>query len=319
MQESASRKTARESDTPRWGDGPLEVAFFFALLPVVHLLARLPLPALHFLSDVTAFAAYRVLRVRRRHVLESLHRAFPEKTPREIDRIAMQTYRNQCDVAAEGLKMLVATPEEIAARVDDDIQLVADLCEEGRSVIYVMGHNANWEWAIPATAAVVPKLTLHVVYHPLSHPGFDRVLRSMRERYGAVLSPMDQAPRAIVRMRGMVSAVILVADQRPRRRQHPHHTKFLNRDTGFLTGPERLARRLGLPLVFVDMRRVSRGRYRLAAEWLCEDPKATEPGEITELFARRLERQIHEAPEDWLWLHRRWRDRRAERAGLEPG
>lgn len=313
MQES-SNKSARDPGTPRWGNGPLEIAFFFVMFPVVHLLARLPMGALHFFADVTAFAAYRVLRVRRRIVLESLRRAFPEKSAREIDRIAMDAYRNQCDVAAEGLKMLVATPAVTAARVDTDIDLAADLCDAGRSVIYVMGHNANWEWAIPATAAVVPKLTLHVVYHPLSDPGFDRVLKSMRARFGAVLTPMDQAPRAIVRMRGMVSAVILVADQRPRRRQHPHHTMFLNCDTAFLTGPERLARRLGLPVVFVDMRRVARGRDHLAAEWLCEDPQATSEGEITERFARRLERQIWHAPDDWLWLHRRWHDRRAERA-----
>ena len=77
MQES-SRTSARDPGTPRWGDGPLEIALFFAMFPVVHLLARLPLRVLHFIADVTAFAAYRLLRVRRRIVLESLRRAFPE-------------------------------------------------------------------------------------------------------------------------------------------------------------------------------------------------------------------------------------------------
>jgi len=289
------------------------VVVYAVTVPWLHLLARAPLRFLYAVSDVVSFLLFRVLRVRRGVVLENLGGAFPEASPEEIRRIAARCYRNQCDVAAETLRMLVARPEEICERVEMRVDIARRLQEEGRSAIYVMGHNANWEWAIPATAAAIPKLTLHVVYHPLSHAGFDALLRRMRERFGAILSPMDEAPRAIVRLRRRVTAVILVADQRPPSRSG-WRTPFLHRETGFLRGPERLARRLDMPVVFVEMIRLARGRYRLSAEWLCDDPASTTAGEITERFARRLERQIVAAPDDWLWLHRRWRDRRVERA-----
>lgn len=307
------RKSTRAADAPRWGRGPLEIAAYFAAWPVLQVLARLPFGILYRLADAACFVLYRVLGVRRRVVLENLRGAFPDAAPEEIARLGERAFRNQCDVAVETVKLLVASAEEIASRVERDIDLARRLQEEGRSAIYVMGHNGNWEWAIPATAHEISKLVLHVVYHPLRHPGFERLFRAVRERFGVILSPMDDAPRAIVRLRRRTTAVILVADQRPRRR-NPYTTTFLGRETTFLRGPERLARRLDMPVVFVEMKRVARGRYRLRAEWLCEEPATTSEGEITERFARRLERQILEAPEDWLWLHRRWRDRRAERA-----
>ena len=116
-----------------------------------------------------------------------------------------------------------------------------------------------------------------------------------------------------MRTRNELAATFLVADQRAHSR-NPYITQFFGQPTAFLRGPERLARSLDVPVVYVEMTRVERGRYQVNLEWLCEDPNATAEGEITERFARRLERQIRKTPEDWLWLHRRWRDRRAERA-----
>src|SRR5262249_49129200 len=79
---------------------------------------------------------------------------------------------------------------------------------------------------------------------------------------------------------------ILVADQRPRARDTVHRTQFLGRETAFLRGPERLARTLDVPVIFVESKRTGRGHYELNDEWLCEDPRATAEGEITERFAR---------------------------------
>ncbi len=301
----------RRTDTSM-GRGPLQVLSYLALVPVLRALARLPLSTLYRLSDAGFFLIYRVLRVRRGVARANLRRAFPDAAPEEIARIEERAFRNFCDVAVEGLWLLSASRDQVAARMKADLAPERELMEQGRSAIYVLGHCGNWEWAIPATAAGLPDLMLHVVYHPLRHAGFDALVRATRERWGAILTPMEEAPRAIVRLRRQVTATILVADQRPRS-HNAHRTRFLGAETGFLRGPERLARRLGMPVLFVAMRRVARGRYAFELEWLCRDPSASADGEITEAFARRLERQILAAPDDWLWLHRRWRDRRAER------
>jgi len=310
MPESTRRPRARQQQ--RWGGNPLEALAYLVAFPLLHGLARLPLAALYRLSDVAFFVIYRVLRVRRAVTRDNLRRSFPEAAPDELARIEERCYRHQCDVAFEWLKLIAMSAEEIRERMRAKIDVAWQLQARRQSAIFVLGHCGNWEWAIPSAALALHDVKLHVVYHPLRHARFDRLMRSVRGRFGGILTPMEDAPRAIVGLRHEVTATILVADQRARSR-NPYLTRFLGQETAFLRGPERLARSLGVPVVYVEVIRVGRGRYEMRTEWLCEDPSAMSEGEITERFVRRLEQQILETPEDWLWLHRRWRNRRAER------
>lgn len=296
----------------RFGDTPLQVLAYLAGLPLLHALSLLPLSALHRIADLAAFLSYRVLRLRREVVLGNLRRCFPDASPEEIDRLAMGGYRHAADVVMEVVHQLRADPDAIAARVDVDLGSAAPLLERMRSAVVVLGHSGNWEWAIPAAVRSLPGVRIHVVYHKLKHPGFDRFFRRLREQGGATLTPMGKAMRQTARFRHEPTATFLVADQRPRSRGG-HPTLFFGEETAFFGGPERIARRFDMPVVYVAMDRVARGRYALRAQILCEEPSELAPGEILARFARQLEEQIRKAPENWLWTHRRWRDRRAER------
>ena len=309
---SESRR-GRERDERTWGRNPFEVLAYLAAAPLLHGLALLPLPALYRVSDAAFWLVYRFLRLRRGVARDNLRRSFPDAAPGELERIAERCYRNQCDVAVESLKLMTMSGDEVCARVRANLDFGHRLFERRQSAIFALGHCGNWEWAIPVAVFGFREALIHVVYHPLRHAGFDRLVRAVRSRFGGVLTPTDRAPREIVRLRDELVATVLVADQRAHSR-NPYVTQFLGQPTAFVRGPERLARQLELPVIYVEMKRVERGRYELSLEWLCEDPRATSEGEITERFARRLEQQIRKAPDDWLWLHRRWRDRRAERA-----
>jgi KDO2-lipid IV(A) lauroyltransferase len=307
----------RDDEPPSWGRNPFEVLVYLAVAPILHGLARLPLRVLYRVSDFAFWVAYRVVRVRRAVVRDNLRRSFPEAPPDEIERIAQRCYRNQCDVAVEWLKLMTMSAEEIRDRVHANLEIGNQLFARRQSAIFVLGHCGNWEWAIPLAVMSFRGALIHMIYHPLRHAGFDQLIRSVRTRFGGRMTSITHAPRAIVRLRNELSATFLVADQRAHMR-NPYITTFLSQTTAFLRGPERLARSLGVPVVYVEMKRVARGRYEVNLEWLCEDPSTTEDGEITERFARRLEQQIRKTPDDWLWLHRRWRDRRAERGEAAP-
>ena len=296
-----------------WGRNPFEVIVYLAVVPLLRGLARLPLRVLYRLSDLAFWIVYRGLRIRRAVALDNLRRAFPDASPDETLRIAERCYRNLCDVAVEWLKLMRMSESEIRQRVTVDLAIAQQLYERRQSAIFVLGHCGNWEWAIPLAVLAFPGALIHVIYHPLRHAGFDWLIHSVRSRFGGRFTRIDRAPRAIVSLRRELSATFLVADQRAHLR-NPYFTQFFGRETAFLRGPERLARSLDVPVVYVEMRRIERGRYDVRLEWLCEEPSATSDGEITERFARRLEQQIRKTPDDWLWLHRRWRDRRAERA-----
>jgi KDO2-lipid IV(A) lauroyltransferase len=307
------------SEPPKrsWGRNPFEVVVYLAAAPLLRGLALLPLPALYRVADGVFWIVYRVLRIRRAVALDNLRCAFPDATPDELERIAERCYRNLCDVAVEWIKLMTMSESEIRSRVTVDLAIAQQLYDRRQSAIFVLGHCGNWEWAIPIAVLAFPGALVHVIYHPLRHAGFDWLIHSVRSRFGGRFTRLDRAPRAIVSLRKELCATFLVADQRAHLR-NPYITQFFGRTTAFVRGPERLARSLDVPVVYVEMRRVDRGRYDVQLEWLCEDPSATSDGEITERFARRLEQQIRKAPDDWLWGHRRWRNRRAERAEREP-
>ena len=83
--------------------------------------------------------------------------------------------------------------------------------------------------------------------------------------------------------------------------------KFLHQDTAILTGPERIARKLNLPVIFLDTQKVKRGYYTVDMKLITENPKETPENYITERYARLLEKMILRDPAYWLWTHKRWK------------
>jgi KDO2-lipid IV(A) lauroyltransferase len=100
----------------------------------------------------------------------------------------------------------------------------------------------------------------------------------------------------------------MVADQTPPRNMDKHWTRFLNQDTAFFTGADKIARFLDAPVVYVAMRRVSKGHYTVRLHVLVEPPYENEDDlQVVERYARRLEAEIRESPADWLWVHNKWK------------
>ena len=102
----------------------------------------------------------------------------------------------------------------------------------------------------------------------------------------------------------------LIADQNPPRRPDSHWFRFLNQDTIFFDGGEKLALRCHLPVYFVKMDRLSRGRYEMSFEPIYDGEEEVAEHEITERYVRLLESEIRRRPELWIWSHRRWKHKR---------
>ena len=101
--------------------------------------------------------------------------------------------------------------------------------------------------------------------------------------------------------------VIFLADQTPSKANLHYWTDFLHQDTAILTGPERIAKKLDLPVVFLDVRKKKRGFYTLRMELIAENPRTTPENDITERYARLMEKSILRDPAYWLWTHKRWK------------
>ena len=171
-----------------------------------------------------------------------------------------------------------------------------------------MGHFGNWEWA-GNTFSLACRQQLYVIYHPLSNKYFNRLIVSMRTRFGTKLIAMRDTFKDMVKNREEVNATAFIADQTPAP-ESAFWTTFLNQDTPIFWGTEKIARKMNYPVVYATVKRVSRGYYEIFAETLFEEPKNTTEGEISIAHTRKLEADILQQPEIWLWSHRRWKHQR---------
>ena len=131
----------------------------------------------------------------------------------------------------------------------------------------------------------------------------------MRTRLGNKLYAMKDTFKGMVRDRNETTATAFIADQTPSP-QGAYWTTFLNQETPVFTGTAKISRKLDYPIVYISVKRPKRGYYNVEGELLIEHPGNYTEDEISEMHTRRLERDIVENPEIWLWTHRRWKHKK---------
>lgn len=264
------------------------------------------MPVLYRLSRVIAFLVYSVFRVRRRVVEDNLARSFPEKTPAEIRELSRRVYRNYADVLVEMLRASRMDPGEFRERVhfegDDAPQAELDA---GRPVLVLLGHQCNVGWMLLASCLRFD-YPVDTVYRPLSNPAMEKFYSGMFSRFGSRLVDDRSVIRAILKRRTETRFVAMVCDQAPNVRDEVYWGRFLGRETGFHLAPGIIARFTGYPVYFLGMRRRGRGEYTVSFQKL-GDPPYDDPQAVMPVYVHALEAQVLAAPEDWFWMHRRWK------------
>jgi KDO2-lipid IV(A) lauroyltransferase len=272
-------------------------------------LSRLPLPLLYALAGALAWLA-RVLRFRWKVTRENLQAAFPQADAAWLRRIAIDNYRHFGELAAELVAATRMDRRALLERVDvRNIDLPREWLARGRPVLLLAAHQSNWDWGMYAMAALLGH-PVDVAYKPMKSRAADRVLRAMRSRWNVNLVPAKDLLPDLLRRRHEVRAIAMLADQSPRTSEHQQWLQFLGRDTAFYAGPEQMARATRYSAIYVSLRRLRRGHYRIECLPLAEGPASLAPGEFTAGYARMVEADILAAPAEWTWGHRRWKHRR---------
>ena len=270
-------------------------------------LSLAPLWALYALSWVIYVIAYYVARYRHHVIREQLAKVFPNATEAERIAIHKRFLKNFCDVLVELVRSMSIEPADMIARVHlRDIQPARALLEAGRSVIFVTSHLGNWEWLLQGVTLQLG-FPVDAAYKPLHDAWAERLVLEVRSRFGARLIPAKQLLADFLSRRGVVRAIAMNADQAPVSTDKRYWTKFLGQDTAFYVGAEQIARAMRLPVCYILMRRVRRGRYEVEIRELWDGRETLEPNAITERYARACEADVLAHPADWLWSYRRWK------------
>ncbi len=263
---------------------------------------------LYGLSDFFYFIL-RLSGYRKKVVLTNLRNSFPEKSEDEINKICKNYYHYLCDLILEIVKTMTMTKSQTQKRcVFHNTPWLDDIYGEGKSIIVLMGHYGNWEWAGPAFLFTT-KFQLAVIYRPLTNPYFEKMTVKMRTRHGTSIIAMNNTLRGMIANRKTITATAFVADQTATP-ENAYWTSFLNQDTAIFTGPEKLAKKFDYPVVYMNVKRVKRGYYEIFPELMSLHPNKTKENEILNAFMRRLETEINIDPSVWLWSHRRWKHKR---------
>jgi Kdo2-lipid IVA lauroyltransferase/acyltransferase len=277
------------------------------------------------LGSSLGWVAGSLLRIRRGVVAENLRLAFPDGDARWRRRTAARAYRHVGRQGVILLRLARMGPDAVRERTRvSGIEHVREALDRGQGVVLVTGHLGNWE--VGGASLTVRDVALDVVARRQSNPYFDAHLRRTRERLGMRVIYRHEASRAILKSLRAGGAVALVADQNVK--VGGIFVDFFGVPAATARGPALLALRAGARIVAAAATSLpdSPGHFRVTIRPL-PVPGTDDPEEAARLLTRdylaALEDQIREAPEQYFWLHRRWKTRPAQEQAAggpqEPG
>jgi KDO2-lipid IV(A) lauroyltransferase len=245
----------------------------------------------------------------RRIAADNLRRAFPEWDDARVDSAARDVYAHFGSVLLDILWMEGRRPEELLALTDvEGLENVTAALAAGRGVLCPTGHFGNWEFQGVASSALIGGFA--VIARPLDNPTLDRRLVALRTSSGNTViykhRALAQAMRTI-RDGGLVAILI---DQNVQAGDGVF-VRFFGRPACTTTAAAALALKTGCAIVPVRCPLGPDGRYRMVygppVEWKGTGRREEDVSALTQHLTSIIEGWIRETPEQWLWIHRRWK------------
>ncbi len=277
-----------------------------ALLALSSLIACVPFGDLRVLGRPLGWIVGSLLRIRRDHVETAMTRA----RIRGSSDVALEMYASLGALVMELLWLAGAPRRDLrpVVRVDPaSARLLDEVLGSGRGAVFGASHTGNWELA---ACAMAQRTRFSVLVKPVSLGVFDRFMKQMRKRYGVGLL---EGPGAIAEARRELDAgrvVAVLVDQVPPREDFADRVPFLGADALTDRAAAGLAASAGVPLVLTASRRAEDGTQVLHVLSVREPPprgRTEWAREATRQVTEELAAFVAEAPDQWLWMHRRWK------------
>jgi KDO2-lipid IV(A) lauroyltransferase len=246
---------------------------------------------------------------RKRVALRNLRNAFPEKSERERERIAGESFVSVTTAFLELLWFPRLSRERLMEKVAiEKPEILAEAAARGKGVICMTAHFGNWELA-GQTAACAVNVPSYIIAKTQSNRLVDKKVNAWRTRFGAIVVPMGIAIREIIRALQNGGTVLMAADQTAPKESIA--IEFFGRAVPTFQGPAQFSLRTGAALVLIMLVRQANGNYRLLVEKVPgEDLKGCTDENVYELTRRQVrmtEDVIRKYPEQWMWMHKRWK------------
>jgi len=296
----------------------LGIIFLRGLLLII---GSLPLRLQYANARVLAWLCGSVIGYRRDDVMINLARSFPDKKYKELIKIRKAFYRHFADLIAETLWFGASSARRLQkqniCRIANP-ELIAQLYESAPSVVIMYSHCGNWELygGIENYGANthIKEENFTVVYKKMSSKVWDEVLHQNRiaplkdrKNFPGYIESNDIL-RYILQHKGEKKFYNLNTDQSPYKNSQANiPVTFMHQKTESMTAAAAIARKLGMAVVYLNMRPESRGHYILEFTTISQDASKDSLESIIGRYYELLEKDINAMPENYLWTHRRWK------------
>ena len=259
---------------------------------------------------------------KRRHLsLINTGIAFPEMSITDRKKLVLKHFQNLGTSMATNALIMSGrlSNEDILSMVEtDDWALLEEACNKSeKGVLVFSAHLGNWE-LMPQYIALRQKRKLHVIARKSNNEWMEeRIIKPLRERFGVTVFYKKNAMMKIIKAarRGEISGLLIDQKLNP---PNGYPIEFFGKTSGTTTSPALFQLRFGLTLLPIFMVHAGPRKYRLIirppVQWKdTGKPMEEQVLELTRVHQKVIEETIREYPEQWFWVHNRWKLKKNER------
>jgi KDO2-lipid IV(A) lauroyltransferase len=285
-----------------------ELVAVAALYPITWLFGHLPVGAGTWMGSRLGDLAWLLVPRRRAIALANLARALGGLHPApERHRLARRSFQHLGMTFVETCGLFFRPPASILARVEmNGGERLREAAAQGKGVLVLTAHYGNWE--LLGAAHILSGLPLSVVARPLDQPLLERLAARLRRRAGIELIDKRHGLRDVLQALRQGRMVGILLDQNAARSEGVF-VPFFGVPASTSKGLALIALRTRAPVVPVFIRRLGAGRHRVEVGAALPPPADDDVVAYTAAFNRAIEAAIRQAPEQWFWMHNRWRTR----------
>lgn len=272
------------------------------------LMSFLPLPAALAVGRGLGWFYGNIVRYHRPQALEALARAFPERSDAERRGILAKMYASLGMNVAELLRMARTKDEYFDKNVEwSDASIVRDALKKGKGLLVLSAHTGNWD----ILCTTFPRLgtATTIITKEIKNKGVSDYWMGLRAKYGLKFVPKKNSYRLCLSALKKNEVIGFILDQNMIDTEGIF-VDFLGKAACTSPGLAYMSAQSGAPVVPVFAERLQDGRHRMNILPPIDPPPNREPEtirEYTQRYTRVIEDFVREHPEQWIWIHRRWR------------
>lgn len=256
-----------------------------------------------------AWFLFKVLKIRKEIVLKNLRTAFPELLESDIQKLALENYRNILMTLIELMFIEKFSRQDVLNFITDGEQYkYQNLVNEGKPVFLLTAHFGNWEIA-GLIAGMLTDRIMYGLYKEQRNNYITDYINRRRTQFGNKVIPLGTSVKEIFRVLKNNGTVGVVGDQRGPR--EGMRVKFFDQPTAIYSGTASIAIKLNVPILVSFAARTEDNKFKIFMEEIEYQNLSGTTDEIIKQINQKyfnlLEKIIKVYPAQWFWMHNIWK------------